>query len=340
MIAEASPSARRGRASAVARASAVEADDGFWQVAPGRAATCSSRPCSTALEPQPGERVARPVRRRRAVRRASSPSAVGPSGPRRRGRGRPDGRRARRGQPGGVRAGRGRGAAAVDRVLARRRRRDRSTSSCSTRRGRARKRRGGRAGRRPRARAPWRYVACDPAALARDVAIFAEHGYALERAARLRPLPDDPPRRVCRAARRVPDARLVPLDIMYLDCQEIMLRTALDDAGLRLGRRGKMGSGRHPTTTTRRRADGESGQLRCQGHAGRGRQVLRDLPARRGHRRRARRRRRCRSASRCCWRTCCAPRTAPTSPPTTSRRSPAGTRTPTRARRSSSRRRA
>ena len=31
-------------------------------------------------------------------------------------------------------------------------------------------------GRRPRAVA---YVACDPAALARDVAIFAEHGYRL-----------------------------------------------------------------------------------------------------------------------------------------------------------------
>ena len=32
--------------------------------------------------------------------------------------------------------------------------------------------------RRPRAVA---YVACDPAALARDVAIFAEHGYRLDR---------------------------------------------------------------------------------------------------------------------------------------------------------------
>ena len=32
------------------------------------------------------------------------------------------------------------------------------------------------AARRPRAVA---YVACDPAALARDIAIFAEHGYGL-----------------------------------------------------------------------------------------------------------------------------------------------------------------
>ena len=44
------------------------------------------------------------------------------------------------------------------------------------------------------------YVACDPAALARDVAIFAEHGYRLTRPARLRPVPDDAPRRMRRAA--------------------------------------------------------------------------------------------------------------------------------------------
>ena len=49
------------------------------------------------------------------------------------------------------------------------------------------------ADRAPRAVA---YVACDPAALARDVAFFAEHGYALDGAARLRPLPDDAPRGV------------------------------------------------------------------------------------------------------------------------------------------------
>ena len=53
------------------------------------------------------------------------------------------------------------------------------------------------AARRPRAVA---YVACDPAALARDVAIFAEHGYAAGAAPRARPLPDDAPRRVRRAA--------------------------------------------------------------------------------------------------------------------------------------------
>ena len=42
--------------------------------------------------------------------------------------------------------------------------------------------------RAPRAVA---YVACDPAALARDLATFAELGYALREPARLRPVPDD-----------------------------------------------------------------------------------------------------------------------------------------------------
>ena len=51
--------------------------------------------------------------------------------------------------------------------------------------------------RAPRAVA---YVACDPAALARDVAIFAEHGYDAGRPARLRPVPHDAPRRVRRFA--------------------------------------------------------------------------------------------------------------------------------------------
>ena len=51
--------------------------------------------------------------------------------------------------------------------------------------------------RAPRAVA---YVACDPAALARDVAIFAEHGYSLQRLRGLRPVPDDAPRRMRRFA--------------------------------------------------------------------------------------------------------------------------------------------
>ncbi len=50
--------------------------------------------------------------------------------------------------------------------------------------------------RRPRAVA---YVACDPSALGRDVAIFAEHGYELT-AVGPRPVPDDPPRGVRGAA--------------------------------------------------------------------------------------------------------------------------------------------
>ena len=47
------------------------------------------------------------------------------------------------------------------------------------------------------------YVACDPAALARDVATAAELGYRLRGAARVRPVPDDPPRGVRRDARPV-----------------------------------------------------------------------------------------------------------------------------------------
>ena len=49
---------------------------------------------------------------------------------------------------------------------------------------------------RPRAVA---YVACDPVALARDVATFAEHGMDLVRLAGPGPVPDDPSRGMCGA---------------------------------------------------------------------------------------------------------------------------------------------
>ena len=54
--------------------------------------------------------------------------------------------------------------------------------------------------------------------------------------------------------------------------------------------------------------------------------VVRDLPARRGPRRRAA----AVQPARSCWRTCCATRTARTSPPSTSARWPAGTPRPSR----------
>ena len=75
------------------------------------------------------------------------------------------------------------------------------TSSCSTRRGSGAKRQVVRAiaALAPRAVA---YVACDPAALARDLGYFAEDGYELADAACLRPVPDDPPRRVRGAAEK------------------------------------------------------------------------------------------------------------------------------------------
>ena len=52
------------------------------------------------------------------------------------------------------------------------------------------------------------YVACDPAALARDLKFFAERGYVLAEPAGLRPVSDDPSRRVCRGV----EPKLIKLD--------------------------------------------------------------------------------------------------------------------------------
>ena len=84
----------------------------------------------------------------------------------------------------------------------------RSTWWCSTRRAPARAPRwcGTWSAARPRAVA---YVACDPAAFARDVRTFTEPGLAAGRAAGLRPVPDDPARR---AGRPAPAARLTRPD--------------------------------------------------------------------------------------------------------------------------------
>ena len=120
--------------------------------------------------------------------------------------------------------------------------------------------------RAPRAVA---YVACDPAALARDVAIFAEHGYRLERLRALRPLPDDAPRGVRRPAESVTSLkyahvererrwllRTFPagfaaetrLDITdrYVDGTRLRLRETVDGDGVRvrkLGQKVRLGDG-------------------------------------------------------------------------------------------------
>ena len=183
-----------------ARTTFEVAADGFWQVHPGAPRIAGRRPCSRCSRRSRG-------RRRSTCTPASgcsprsSPTRVGASaagcvaveGDRtavraRRGNLRRPARASRRsagsrraacsatGVRRAVRPGRARPAA-----------RGRRAASSSSRSSTA----------RPRAVA---YVACDPAALARDVAIFAEHGYRLARAAGLRPVPDDAPRRVRRAA--------------------------------------------------------------------------------------------------------------------------------------------
>ena len=133
-------SARPGRDFAVSRRRLLAG-------APRRAATSWSRRCSTLLDPQPGEQVARPLRRGRAVRRVPGRAGRRP-GPRGGGRGRPGRLRARPGQPRRARPrGRGRAPAASTgcwRTALRRALRPRGARPAP----RGRPARGGRAGRR------------------------------------------------------------------------------------------------------------------------------------------------------------------------------------------------
>ena len=174
--------------------------DGFWQVHP-EAPRVLVEAVLDLLAPAAGGAGPGPVRRRRAV--------LGVPG-RRRGPGRA---RARASRPTGaaVRARRRRTsptcrrppvrAGRVDRVLAARVRVDRGVDVVvldPPRDGRqARRWSTAIAALRPRAVA---YVACDPAALARDVALLRRARLRLADAARLRPVPDDAPRRVRRFA--------------------------------------------------------------------------------------------------------------------------------------------
>ena len=169
--AEEPPASESVTAGGATHAFAVPAD-GFWQVHPGAPRVL----VETVLElllPQPGERVldlyagvglfARLPRR--PCRPADRVVAV---------EGHPRARPRRRGQPAPRRTGRAR------RRRPRARQRPRRAVRPRRPRPAARGRPPGRVeqvvDRAPRAVA---YVACDPAALARDVAIFAEHGYAL-----------------------------------------------------------------------------------------------------------------------------------------------------------------
>ncbi len=166
--------------------------------APGRARRCWSRRCWTLLRPAAGGAGARPLRRRRAVRRLPGRRGRRPRrGGRRRGR-----RHGVRARPsatcGDRRAGGARGP--VDRVLAADDVRARPTWSSSTRRARAPSA-GSWSRSWPARRAPW---PTSPATRRRWPATSRSSpstATALQRPAGVRPVPDDPPRRVRRAAR-------------------------------------------------------------------------------------------------------------------------------------------
>ena len=148
--------------------------DGFWQVHPGAPEVLvddRARDAGAAA----GGVGARPLRRRRAVRPRSWPRPSGPAGSVTAGRGR---RRGVPSTPASTCPGADVLTGDVAAVLARR------AAGAGRPRGArpaARPARSGPSWSRSPPGGPARsaYVACDPAALARDVAIFAEHGYRL-----------------------------------------------------------------------------------------------------------------------------------------------------------------
>ena len=166
--------------------------EAFWQVHPAAADTLAARGGRAARSRAPGERAWDLYGGRRAVRRRAR-AAPGPATGADHGRGGRDPTaawRAAQRQPARPDHGHG-GARPTWTARWPTRAGGRSTWSCSTRPGPAP---GATvvaaiAARSPRAVA---YVACDPAALARDVRTFREHGYAADRTAGLRPVPDDP----------------------------------------------------------------------------------------------------------------------------------------------------
>ena len=175
----------------------------FWQVHPGAAEALVDRGARRRSSREPGEPLLGPVRRRRALQRRCSLSGVGAAGAvlavesHRRAVDRPAP------EPGRPAAGAGRSSSRVDRFVRSRQAQGRlEVVVLDPPRAGA----GKDVVRRIAARAPRvvAYVACDPAALARDLAHVRRRGLPARLAARLRPLPDDPPRRVRRALEKWP----------------------------------------------------------------------------------------------------------------------------------------